>query len=120
MEKFYIENANISLISQNIIVFEADPDIVIEKKTAQNFYREIEKRVSGKYSIIIHRKHKYQLLRLEVFQVINEQDRLVAVAIVAPQGVRKKMADMEAPLCNKPFSTFVDLDEAIAWIEGLH
>jgi hypothetical protein len=118
MKEINVGNARISLIEDNIVLFEADPNIVIDKKTAQTFYQEIEKHVSNNYNIIIHRKHKYQLLRMEVFDVINNQERLLAMAIVAPREVAKKMADMEAPLCEKPFATFTSIEDAVAWIKN--
>ena len=42
MTTLIIENANINLIDGNIVLFEADPDIVVDKTKAQNFYQEIE------------------------------------------------------------------------------
>ena len=120
MTTLIIDNANINLIDGNIVLFEADPDIVVDKTKAQNFYQEIERHIQGEYSIIIHRKHRYQLLRMEVFKVINNQERLLAMAIVAPQDLRKKMADIEAPLCKKPFATFSDIESAVTWIQSLN
>ena len=119
MKSVKIGNASISIIDDEIILFEADPDSVVDKTKARNFYAEIERQVAGEYSIIIHRKHKYQLLRMEVFNVINSQERLRAMAVVAPEDVSKKMADIEAPLCKKPFATFTDIDSAVSWIRSL-
>jgi len=119
METLNIGNANISLVDNDIVIFEADPEIVIDKIKAQNFYKEIERNVQGEYSIIIHRKHRYQLLRMEVFDVINSQERLLAMSVVAPQESRKKMAIIEAPLCKKPFEVFADIESAVTWIHSL-
>ena len=120
MKTINLENANISLIDEHIVLFEANPTVVIDKQAAQNFYNEIEKHVPANYSLIIHRKHKYQLLRMEVFSVINSREKLLGLAIVAPKDTAKKMAEMEAPLCQKPFSTFSNVDDAVGWIKTLH
>ena len=102
-------------------MFEANAEVVIDKQAAQNFYNDIEQHVTGNYSLIIHRKHKYQLLRMEVFSVINSRERLLGLAIVAPKATAKKMAEMEAPpLCQNPFSTFSSIDDAVGWIKTLH
>lgn len=120
METINTGKAQIKVVNEHIVLFEANPDIVIDQKTAINFYDEIEKHVPGNYGLIIHRKHKYQLLRMEVFHIINNRKRLVGLAIVAPKDIARKMADMEAPLCEKPFSTFSDIDDAAAWLTTLH
>lgn len=120
MEIIDLGKAKISLINKDIILFEANPDTVIDQQTAINFYDEIEKHTSGNYSLIIHRKNKYQLLRMEVFNVINNRKRLTGIAIVTPKNIAKKMADMEAPLSEKPFSTFSSIDDATAWLKTLH
>ena len=119
MRTIDLGKAQISLIDDHIVLFEANPDTVIDQQAATNFYDEIEKHVSGDYSLIIHRKNKYQLLRMEVFNVINTRQRLVGIAIVTPRTIAQKMADMEAPLSEKPFSTFSNIDDAIAWLNTL-
>lgn len=120
MKTIDLGKAQISLINEYIVLFEADPETVVDQQAATNFYEEIEKHISGDYSLIVHRKNKYQLLRVEVFNVINTRKRLVGIAIVAPQNTAKRMADMEAPLSKKPFSTFNDIDDATAWLKTLH
>jgi len=120
MKTIDLGKAQIALINEHIVLFEVIPDTVIDQHAAINFYDEIEKHVSGDYSLIIHRKNKYQLLRMEVFNVINTRKRLVGIAIVTPRNIAKKMAEMEAPLCKKPFSTFNDIDDATAWLKTLH
>ena len=120
METIDLGKAQISLINEHVILFEAIPDTVIDQQAAINFYDEIEKHVSGNYSLIIHRKNKYQLLRMEVFNVINNRKRLIGIAIVTPKSVAQKMADIEAPLSKKPFSTFSNIDDATAWLNTLH
>ena len=56
---------------------------------------------------------------MEVFDVINTRKRLAGIAIVAPNVVAKKMADMEASLSEKPFATFDSIDDATAWTNML-
>ena len=120
METIDLGKAQISLINEHIVLFEADPETVVDQQAAINFYNKIEKHVSGHYSLIIHRKNKYQLLRMEVFNVINTREKLVGIAIVTPKNIAKKMADMEAPLSKKPFSTFSNIDDATEWLNTLH
>ncbi len=120
MKNIDLGKALITLIDECIVLFEAGPDLVIDKRAATDFYNAINQHVTGNYSLLIHRKHKYQLLRMEVFSVINSQERLVGMAIVAPHNTAKKMADMEAPLSQKPFATFNNLDDAIVWLKTLH
>lgn len=119
MKTINLGNAKISLIDEHIVLFEANPTVVIDKQAAQSFYDGIEQHVTGNYNLIIHRKHKYQLLRMEVFNVINSREKLLSLAIVAPKDTAKKLAEMEAPLCQKPFSTFSNVDDAVAWIKDL-
>jgi len=120
MKTIDLGNAKICLIDDHIVLFEANADVVIDKDVAQSFYDGIEKHVDGNYSLVINRKNKYQLLRFEVFHVINSRARLQGLAIVAPKESAQKMAKIEAPLCQKPFATFSSVDEAIAWLKTLH
>lgn len=117
---FDVGNAIVTVIDEHIVVFEADPETVIDKNAAQSFYDEIERHVNGDYSLVINRKNKYQLLRFEVFDIINSRDRLKGLAIVAAKDSAKKMAAIEAPLSKKPFATFSSVDEAIAWLRTFH
>lgn len=120
MKTIDLGKAKISLVNEHILLFEASPGIVIDSQVAVNFYAEIEKHVTGNYSLIIHRKHKYQLLRMEVFNVINTRERLLGIAIVTEREVARKMADMEASLSEKPFSVFQRIEDATAWLNTLH
>lgn len=120
MENIDFGAAQVTLIDECIVLFEANPDLVVDKKTATEFYNVINQHVKGNYSLLIHRKHKYQLLRMEVFNVINSQERLVGIAIVAPGNTAKKMAEIEAPLSQKPFATFNNIDDAVVWLKTLH
>jgi len=44
----------------------------------------------------------------------------MGLAIVAAKGSAIKMAEIEAPLCQKPFATFSNINDAVAWLETLH
>jgi len=120
METIDLGKAKISLINERTVLFEAISDTVIDSQTAIYFYDQIEKHISGNYSLIIHRKHKYQLLRMEVFNVINTRERLVGIAIVTTKDVARKMASIEASLSEKPFSIFGNIEDATAWLNTLH
>lgn len=120
MKTIDLGNAQITLIDDAIVLFEASPKTVIDKQTAIEFYDGIEQHVAGKYSLIIHRKNKYQLLRMEVFSVINSRDKLLGMAIVAPKDSARKMAVIEAPLSKKPFEVFSKIDDAVDWLKTLH
>ena len=119
MKTLDLGSAKLSLMDGNILLFEADEGVVVDKKSAQRFYNEIENQVTGDYSLVINRKKKYQLLRFEVFDVINNQSRLMGLAIVADKDSARKMAEIEAPLCQKPFAIFSNVKEAVAWLETI-
>jgi hypothetical protein len=120
MKTIDLGNAKIYLVDDHIVLFEANADVVIDKDVAQSFYDGIEAHVAGSYSLIINRKNKYQLLRFEVFHLINSRVRLQSLAIVAPKDSAQKMAQIEAPLCQKPFATFSSVDDAVAWLKTFH
>lgn len=120
MKTINLGHAKICLIDDHIVLFEANPDVVIGREEAQAFYDKIEQHVDGNYSLIINRRNKYQLLRFEVFKVINSRVRLQGLAIVASKDSAQKMAKIEAPLCEKPFATFCSVDDAVDWLKTLH
>lgn len=120
MKTLQVGKAKLSITDGNILLFEVDEGFVVDKKAAKEFYSEIENHVTGDYSLIISRKNKYQLLRFEVFDVINTQSRLIGLAIVAVKASARKMAEIEAPLCQKPFAIFSNIKEAVAWLEIIH
>lgn len=119
METLDLPGATVSLIDDGIFLFEAKEDTVVDKVAARKFYDELEKHVDGDYSLIVYRKNRYQLLRFEVFGVINSQARLKAVAIVAERHAAQKMIELEAPLCEKPFAAFSNIDDALNWVRSL-
>ena len=59
------------MIDEDILLFEAKTNTVVDKIAAQKFYDEIENHIAKDYSLIIDRRHRYQLLRFEIFVVIN-------------------------------------------------
>ncbi len=120
MDTFTIGNATLTVVDENILVFEAAPGSVIDKITALKFCDEIEQYINGDYSLVINRKNKYQKLRFEVFSVTNNRNRLKGLAIVAEKNSAKKMAEIEAPLSQKPFAIFSNVDEGIEWLRTLH
>ena len=120
MQTIDLPGATVSMIDNNILVFEAKANTVVDKIAARNFYEEIERHVDGDYSLIINRKNRYQLLRFEVFGVINSQTRLRAIAIVADRHAAQKMIELEAPLCEKPFAAFSNIDDALGWVRSLN
>lgn len=120
MKTLDFPGATISMIDDDILLFEAKENTVVDKISARKFYDEIEKSVDGDYSLIINRKNRYQLLRFEVFSVINSQERLKAIAIVADGHAAQKMIEIEAPLCEKPFAAFTCIEEALVWLRTLH
>ena len=120
MQTLDFPGATISVIDDEILLFEAKANTVVDKIAARKFYDEIESHVDGDYSLIINRRQRYQLLRFEVFGVINSQSRLKAIAVVADGHAAQKMIELEAPLCEKPFAAFTSIDDALAWLRGLN
>ena len=118
METIDLPGATIAMIDDDILLFEAKANTVVDKVAARKFYDEIDRHLDGDYSLIINRRHKYQLLRFEVFNVINSQSRLKAIAIVAERYAAQKMTEIEAPLCEKPFAAFTNIEDAIAWVRS--
>ena len=119
METLDLPGATVSLIDDGIFLFEAKENTVVDKVAARNYYDEIEKHADGDYSLIVNRKNRYQLLRFEVFGVINSQSRLKAVAIVADRHATQKMIELDAPLCEKPFAAFTNIEDAVDWVRSL-
>jgi hypothetical protein len=119
MKTIDLGTAQIKLIDDSIVLFEASPSTVIDKQAAIDFYNKIEQHVTGNYGLIIHRKNKYQLLRMEVFSVINSREQLAGMAIVAPKDSAQRMATIEAPLSQKPFEVFSKIDDAVDWLKTL-
>ena len=107
MKTIDLGNAKICLIDDHIVLFEANADVVIDKDVAQLFYDGIEEHVDGNYSLVINRKNKYQLLRFEIFHVINSRVRLQGLAIVAAKESAQKMAKIEAPFARSPLQRSV-------------
>ena len=101
MKAINLGNAKIYLIDDHIVLFEANPDVVIDKDMAESFYEAIEGHVNGNYSLVINRKNKYQLFRFEVFHLINSRVRLQSLAIVAPKDSAQKMAQIPVHIRRK-------------------
>ena len=113
-------DAQIQILNDYIALVETHAGVMLDTTKIRKFYDLIENQFKGDYSLIIDRKNKYQLMRFEVYKEANRHDRLKGIAIVTRSTAEKKMAEIERPLSEKPFSTFDNLDSAIAWVETLH
>jgi hypothetical protein len=112
--------AMVTIIDEQVVLVETKEGIVLDKKTIKEFYKTIEDKVTEEYSLVINRKHKYKLMRFEVYAEANSHPRLRGIAIVTHKKTSDIMAKIEAPLSQKPFETFNDVDQAIAWAKSLH
>lgn len=114
------DSSLITLLDDHVVLIETNEGLILDKTAVRRLYEKIEQLLSGDYSLVINRRNKYKLMRIEVYKEANAHDRLRGIAIVTHQKVAGMMAGMEAPLSQKPFSTFTDIDDAIAWAKSLH
>lgn len=112
--------ATVTIIDDHVVVVETKDGIVVDKNLTKQLYETIGSKVPGEYSLVINRKHNYKLMRFEVYSEANAHDRLRGIAIVTHKTTAGIMAKIEAPLSQKPFETFDDVEQAIAWAKSLH
>lgn len=120
IKKITSEESEISFVNEYMALIETKPGVVMDTPKTKKLYALLEEQFAGDYSLIINRVNKYRLMRVEVYNEANKHEKLRGVAIVTNKSTDLKMADMEAPLCQKPFSTFSNVDDAVAWVQGLH
>jgi len=112
--------ASLTVLDDHVILVETKEGMVLDKKTIGEFYEKIEREMPNDYSLVINRKNKYKLMRFEVYGEANTHSRLRGIAIVTHKKTTEVMARLEAPLCQKPFEVFNDVDRAIGWAKSLH
>jgi hypothetical protein len=112
--------AIVTILDEHVILVETKEGMVMDKNVTKNFYETIEREMPGQYSLVINRKHAYKLMRFEVYGEANSHTRLNGIAIVTHKTTAGIMAKIEEPLSKKPFETFTDVDQAIAWAKSLH
>lgn len=120
IKKITSDESEIRIVNEYVALVETKPGVVLDTPKTKKLYALIEEQFSGDYSLIINRVNKYRLMRVEVYNEANKHDKLRGIAIVTNKTTELKMAEMEAPLCQKPFSTFNNVDDAVAWVQGLH
>lgn len=113
-------NAILTLLDEHTILVETKEGVVLDKEATRAFYKAIECKMPGEYSLIINRKNKYKLMRFEVYNEANSHSRLRGIAIVTHKKIAGLMAELEGPLSQKPFGIFASVDEAIVWAKSLH
>lgn len=61
---------------------EAMPGVEVDSNKARQALDLIENAVSGSYGLIVNRKSDYSIVPIDVFNVLNRRDRLIAITIV--------------------------------------
>lgn len=120
VREFETEDMNLYLLDDHVVLVETKPGVTLDKTKTKRFYDLIETQLPGDYSLIINRKNDYRLMRVEVYGVANTHSRLRGVAIVVHRKLAGAMAEIEAPLCQKQFAKFANVDDAVAWARSLH
>lgn len=113
-------DAQLSLIDDRVVIVETKAGVMLDRNKTRQFYEIVEQLVPGDYSLVINRKHDYRLMRFEVYSIANSHERLKGIALVVPKKTADRMAELEAPLCQKPFAKFGSLEEAVNWAQDLH
>lgn len=120
MKEIDTGDANLYMLDEHVVLVETREGVVLDIGKIRKFYAVIEQHLAGDYSLVINRRHKYALMRYEVYSEANQRDRLRAIAIVVHKKPAEQMASLEKPLSKKPFAMFKNVDDAIAWVRTMH
>lgn len=108
--------SRISFLDQNIAMIEIQDGIEVDAKMAKSVYEAIDASLDGDYSVIFNRNHSYSIIPKDVYQVMNNRDRLKAVAIVTYNTISKTVAESESIFCKRSFNRFSAVCDAEQWI----
>ena len=103
----------------NIALIEVRDGIEVDEKMALSACNIINASLKGDYGLIFNRNHSYSILPKDVYQAINQQERLVALAIVTYNDISKAVAKSEKVYCNRPFNCFSEVSSAQQWLRAL-
>ena len=98
---------------------EVKDGIEVNAKMANSICEIINASLKGSYGLIFNRNHSYSILPKDVYQAINQQERLVALAIVTYNDISKAVAKSERVYCQRPFNCFPAVSFAQQWLRDL-
>lgn len=116
LETDYIK---VTRLSDRLVYVQAPDGIEISGERAASVNKLIADTMQGAYGMIINRSRDYSVDLVPVYNVLNENENLVAIAIVSLREMTLIMAKMEKMLFNRPLELFGSVDEATDWLNKI-
>lgn len=111
--------ATATILSDSIVLVRAKSGVEINLKNASRGDKLIEEAMPGDYGQIIDRAEDYSVAPVEVFQILNRNPKLKAIAIVAHRENSVKTAEIDKRLFKGETAVFSTVQDARSWLEEI-
>jgi len=111
--------ATATILSERIVLVRARSGVELSGEQSSQGDKLIEDSMPGSYGQIIDRAEDYSIMPIEVFQVLNANPKLKALAIVVHRNSSRVNAEIDRHFFQRPLEVFTSVEEARNWLEQI-
>lgn len=111
--------ATATILSDTLVLVRAKSGVEINQDNASRGDKLIEDAMPGDYGQIIDRTEDYSIAPVEVFQILNQNPKLKAIAIVVHRETSLQTAALGKRLFDGEFAVFTSIEQARQWLENV-
>lgn len=104
---------------KNIILIEAKEGVEINREKSALALDVLEQHVDGNYGMIFNRINDYSIAPVEVYEEINQRERLHAIAIITHRKTSDLNIHLEKNLYKRKLESFHSIEHALDWIKPI-
>ena len=111
------EFSRISFLDRDVALIEVKDGVEIDADMAKSVHDSIDAELKGDYGVIFNRNTSYSIVPKDVYQVLNNKNRLKAVAIVTYSKLSSAVAELEGIYYQGSFNRFGAIADAQKWVQ---
>lgn len=112
-------SATATILSDRLVLVRAKSGVEINQENASRGGKLIENAMPGDYGQIIDRAEDYSIAPVEVLQILNQNPKLRAIAIVVHRESSRQTAELGRRLFKGQFAVFSSIEQARQWLESV-
>lgn len=107
----------IQILSDNIVLSRPKHGVEVDYEATRLGVGRISEAMPGEYGIIIERAEDYSIVPTQVYEVLNTNSKIKAIAIVVHNKTSEQTAQLNKMFFDKELEIFFSVGQAYAWIE---
>ncbi len=105
--------------SDTVVTVRGKPHVHIDREKSAHSNQLIQDLMPGNYGMIIDREEDYSITPVEVFEILNNIEKLKAIAIVVHRNSSAKATNIDKLFSKIPLEVFFSVAEAKNWLDQM-